>query len=131
MALQPIVVPLVEMLKRPTCKSMAITLKVLASLLLGEPLSVTTTVRELVIVPGGPEGVQEKAPLVGLIVASGGAFGPRVKVSVCAGMSPSVAEKFRASRLPFNTVRLVTGPSRGGVLVASESGLAGSEPKSS
>ena len=130
MALHVSEVPLVVTLNSPTFRSIATTVKVLESLLFGEPLSVTTTVMELVVVPGGPEGVQAKTPLVGLIVAPGGALVPRVKVNCWTGMSLSVAVKFKVSNLPFNTVRLVTALRCGGVLVARESGFAGSEPKS-
>src|SRR5437867_2201180 len=86
MALHVSEVPLVVTLNSPTFRSIATTVKVLESLLFGEPLSVTTTVMELVVVPGGPEGVQAKTPLVGLIVAPGGALVPRVKVNCWTGM---------------------------------------------
>src|SRR5258707_13337759 len=130
MAFQLSAAPLVRGDSGPASKSVVTTVNVLALLLLGLPLSVTTTVIELVIVPCGPEGSQAKAPLVGLMVAPEGAFAPRLKVRIWAGISLSVAVKLSESSLPFKTVRLEAELRSGGVLVASESGLAGSERKS-
>src|SRR5437899_11466479 len=122
---QMTVIPFVLMAMGPACKSAAITVKLFESLRLGLPLSVTTTVIKFVKAPAGPEGVQENEPLVGLIAAAGGAFVPKLKVNCCAGISVSIAVNVSCSRRPFKTVRLLTAPRLGGVLGASESGLAG------
>src|SRR5437899_2199283 len=115
----------------PSTKSKATTVNVVESLRFGEPLSVTVTVMELVIAPGGPDGVQVRIPFVGLILAPAGASGPRLKDNNWAGISLSVALNFNVNNVPFNTVRLLTADRIGGVLVASERGFAGSDPKSS
>src|SRR6266478_2101438 len=104
-----------------------ITANVVAVLLFGLPLSVTTTVIEFVLVPAGPAVSQLKVPLVGLITASGGEL-VRLNVSTCAGTSVSVAAKFNVSNLPFSIVRSVPALNSGGVFVARERGLVGSEP---
>src|SRR6267378_1069934 len=115
----------------PSTRSKATTANVVESLRLGEPLSVTVTVMELVIAPVGPDGVQVRIPFVGLILAPAGASGPRLKVSSWAGISLSLALNLKVNKVPFNTVRLLAADRIGGVFVASERGFAGSEPKSS
>ena len=53
-------------------------------------MSVTLTVKILVLGPCASAGVQEKTPLAGLIVAPGGGL-TRLKLSVLAGTSESLA----------------------------------------
>ena len=64
---------------------------VLLSVSVGEPLSATRTV--ITFVPGAwlVEGVHEKTPVAGSILAPLGAPGSRLKVSTFAGISESVA----------------------------------------
>src|SRR5215470_11896944 len=105
-------------------------LNVRESLRLGEPLSVTITVMEFVVAPVGPVGTQANRPFVTLIVAPGGALVPKVNVNCWAGISVSVAVILMVTSLPLSASKSGIGLRRGGVFVASESGLAGSEPKS-
>src|SRR4051812_38504947 len=56
----------------------------------GEPLSVTMTVKALVLGRAFAAGVQVKLPVLGLIFAPFGVL-PRLKVNVCAGKSVSLA----------------------------------------
>src|SRR5580765_5164420 len=67
------------------------TMKLRVSLEGGEPSSVTRTVIRLVLGPCASVGVQENTPLVGLMLARAGPPGSKLKVSVLAGMSASVA----------------------------------------
>src|SRR5437016_553665 len=72
------------------------TVKVCVAFMLGEPSSVTTTVKTLVELFGAGT-VQLKRPVFGLIVAPAGAPGPRLKVRVLAGISGSVAGTMKAT----------------------------------
>src|SRR5262249_15949498 len=70
--------------------SLTVTVSVFVALRLGAPLSVTRTV--MLKVPSCVSvGVQLNTPLGALIVAPGGAPGSRLKLSVLAGRSGSVA----------------------------------------
>src|ERR1051326_3066134 len=129
-ALQDRVLPFAPDVSGPTFKSVAMILKLRESLRLGEPLSVTMTVTGLVTVPAGPEGTQANKPFVGLSVAPAGALLPRLNVNCCTGMSVSVAVILMVMSLPLRASKSAIGFRCGGVLVARESGLAGSEPKS-
>ena len=71
--------------------SFTVTVNDFVSLRGGEPLSVTLTVIVLVLGPCASVGVQEIAPLLGLIVIPAGGE-TRLKVSVLVGISESVAE---------------------------------------
>src|SRR5580765_3488739 len=71
--------------------SSTVTEKVLASLNGGEPLSVTRTVMLLTPGPCASVGVHVNTPLVGLMLALGGAPGSRLNVSVLPGTSGSFA----------------------------------------
>src|SRR5207244_2612561 len=78
----------------------------------GEPLSLTRTVR--LVEPLGPSsGVQVKTPVPALILAPAGAP-TRLKVSVLAGRSGSVAVAVKVSKWPSSTVLLPRGPRTGG-----------------
>src|SRR4029453_11438531 len=69
--------------------SLTVTVKLLVSLKLGEPLSVTRTLITFVLGPCASVGVQVNMPVTGLMAApAGGEI--RVKVSVLAGRSGSV-----------------------------------------
>src|SRR5947207_2665384 len=70
--------------------SLTVTVKPLVALNGGVPLSVTTTVITFVDGPWASIGVQLIAPVFGSMVIPAGAEG-RLKVSVLAGMSESVA----------------------------------------
>src|SRR6185295_11758384 len=107
MAFQLSEMPFAEKTGAPAFRSLAVMRKVLESLRGGLPLSVTTTVTEFVTGPAAPDGVQLKAPLVELMVASIGEL-VRLKVRVWTGMSLSAALKFNASRWPFNANTLLT-----------------------
>src|SRR4051812_31031974 len=80
--------------------SLTVTVKLRTSLSAGDPLSVTRTVMLLVTGPCASVGVQENKPLLELIVAPEGAPGSRVKVSVCAGSSGSVAVAVKLRVVP-------------------------------
>src|SRR5262249_642573 len=110
--------------------SVAMILNVRESVRLGEPLSVTIIVMEFVVTPAGPAGTQAKRPFVALMVAPDGALVPRVNVNCCAGISVSVAVILMMTSLPLSAGKSGMGLRCGGVFVARESGLAGSEPKS-
>src|SRR6266481_9941277 len=71
--------------------SLTVTVKELVALMGGEPSSVTTTVIVLTLGPCASLGVQLIAPVAGLIIMPPGGES-RLKVSVFAGMSGSVAE---------------------------------------
>src|ERR1051326_1956241 len=71
--------------------SVTTTVKLLVSLLGGEPLSVTRTVIVFVLGPCASSGVQLIAPLAGLMVSPLGGE-TRLNVSVLVGRSGSVAE---------------------------------------
>src|SRR6185436_2816758 len=108
---------------------MAITLRVIALVRGGLPLSVTMTVIEFVLRPALPGTSQLNCPFVALMLEPVGAPGPRLKLSCCAGMSGSVAVNANESDRPFVARILPVGPLRtGGVFVARDDGFAGSEP---
>src|SRR6516165_10185517 len=72
----------------------------LESLRAGEPLSVTRTVTELVVLTSRSLVGSVKSPLVGSMLARGGAPGARLNESVCCGTSASVAELEIESVMP-------------------------------
>src|SRR5205823_5317896 len=79
----------------------------------GVPLSVTLTVRLFVPGPCASVGVHENTPLAGSMVAPGG--GPtRLKVSVLAGRSGSLAVAVTVMSVSSLLVRLLIGFSTGG-----------------
>src|SRR5881396_359114 len=92
---------------------MATILKVCVELIDGLPLSVTMTLNTFVE-PDGPETVQLKTPLFGLIVAPAGAPAARLKSSKFAGKSESVALAVKVTVWPSEFVRLAIGASTGG-----------------
>src|SRR5262249_44258205 len=69
---------------------LTMTLKFCVALRFGVPLSVTTTLNGFVVLAWVTDGRQVRMPLVALMVALVGASG-KLKVSVCAGTSASVA----------------------------------------
>src|SRR5262245_34985287 len=79
--------------------SVMITVKVRVSVKGGEPLSVTRTVKVLVLGPWAAVGVEVKRPVVGWMLAPAGGE-TRLNVSVLAGMSGSVAGIVTFSVLP-------------------------------
>ena len=84
--------------------SLTTTVNVLESLRAGEPLSVTRTVITFVPRPCASVGVQLNSPLVGLIDAPAGAPESKLKVSVCVGISESVAVTVKLAKVPSLTV---------------------------
>src|SRR5437773_1523524 len=77
------------------------TVRVLVSLKLGEPLSLTRTVIRFVLGPCVSVGVQLNTPLAGLIVAPGGGLIKlKVSIFVLFGTSGSVAVIASVNRLP-------------------------------
>ena len=70
---------------------MTVTVKDFVSLRFGEPLSVTATVMVLLLGPCASVGVQEIAPVLGLmVIPTGGEM--RLNVRVFVGTSESTAE---------------------------------------
>src|SRR5258706_422415 len=90
-----------------------------AALKAGEPFSVTRMGMEFVLGPCASVGVQVKRPVVALIGAPGGAAASRLKLSVCAGMSGSVAAAVNEISVPSGAVRLVMAVRTGGLLDSS------------
>src|SRR3974390_3484876 len=90
------------------------TAKLCVALLAGVPLSVTLTVNWLVESAWVTSGRHVSTPLLVLITALVGAVG-RLKVSVCAGVSLSLAELVMFSVTPTPIVRLVIAANVGGV----------------
>src|SRR5258706_13777941 len=93
--------------------SLISTLKVLASLSLGEPSSVTITVIAFVPGPSASEGVQVKTPLGGLMTPPSGVW-LRLKVRPSDGPSPSVAAAGKLSVPPYLATWLVSDAGTGG-----------------
>src|SRR5260370_766497 len=98
--------------------SLTMTVIVSAPLSGGTPLSVTRMVIEFVLGPWVSLGVQEKTPVMELMVAPAGAPGSSEKVNVLAGMSASLAVTVKVSSVPSLTVGSLTGPNTGAVLTA-------------
>src|SRR5437899_3017108 len=94
------------------------TLNDCVALRLGEPLSVTTSVKVLVVPLSAGPVCQVMRPTDGAINAPGGAPGNRLQASVCAGTSASVALGVSANSAPSVTVFVVIGAMTGGVLPA-------------
>src|SRR2546425_1205692 len=84
--------------------SLTTTLKVLLSLRLGVPLSVTRTVTVFVLALAAPLGFQLSPPLLALMVMPAGTPGFRLYVSVLAGTSASVAVAVSVNGLSSLTV---------------------------
>ncbi len=84
--------------------SVTVTVKVWAPDSGGEPLSVTRTGMVTVAGPCASVGVHVNTPVAGLMLAPDGAPASRLKASVFAGASASVAVKVRVSVLPSVTV---------------------------
>src|SRR5258706_7571590 len=99
--------------------SVTIRVNVDVSLSLGDLLSATRTVITLVLGPCASEGVHVNNPFVALIDASAGAPASRLKLSVCAGMSGSVAAAVNEISVPSGAVRLVMAVRTGGLLDSS------------
>ena len=66
----------------------------------GKPLSVTRTVRLVVVFASAPGGCHVNTPVTGSTAAPAGAPGSRLYVSVFAGISASVAELVIVSVIP-------------------------------
>src|SRR5689334_14088661 len=98
--------------------SFTITTNVFASLMGGEPLSVTRTVILLVAGPWDSDGIQVKTPPLALTAAPAGAPASRLNVSVLDGRSGSVAVTVNESNVPSFTVRFVIAPSTGAEFVS-------------
>src|SRR5207247_743414 len=71
--------------------SLTVTVKVFASLRLGEPLSLTRTVMVMGVVPTDASGIHVNTPVVALMWAPAGAPGSKLYVSRLAGISGSIA----------------------------------------
>ena len=93
------------------------TLKLCVALIGGVPLSVTFTVVKLVVFACATAGRQVKTPLLPFSAAPVGAAN-KLNVSVCAGVSESVATLVIVSVTPALTVRPETGDNTGGLLLA-------------
>src|SRR5262245_47103853 len=98
--------------------SFTVTLNVLVSLKLGDPLSVTRTVTGLVLGPWASVGVQLTTPLPALIVIPAGAPGSKLYVSVLAGTSVSLPLAVTVKRLPSLTVRSAITASTGALFTS-------------
>src|SRR6266536_985243 len=91
--------------------------KVCVAFMDGEPSSVTTIVNVLVE-PDGPETVQLKAPVLGLMAAPAGGLAPRLKVNVLVGISWSDAEAVKVTVVPIKFVRLAMAASTGALFTS-------------
>src|SRR3954470_15462366 len=74
------------------------------SVAFGAPLSCTITCTWFVLGPCASEGVQESSPVTGSMDIPEGASGPSSHLSVCAGISGSVAVKERLRGTPSFTL---------------------------
>src|ERR1035441_663760 len=92
-----------------------ITVKDWVALMLGLPLSETTTEIRLVVPPWADVGRQPSRPVTGSSDRFFGAPSARLKVSVCGGRSLSVAELVIQRRWPALIVRSAIGASTGAV----------------
>src|ERR1043166_6370881 len=101
--------------------------KLLVSLRLGVPLSVTRTVTPGVVLASVAEELQVKSPVPGLMLAPVGAAS-RLKLSVWGGASGSEAEFVTMRVLPAWIARLAMGESVGGALTESVAGSLAGEP---
>src|SRR5580765_6990251 len=79
--------------------SFTVMVKNRAALRVPNPLSVTRTVIGFVLGPCASVGVQVNTPETGSIAAPTGAPASRLKVRVCAGVSGSVAETVKVTRV--------------------------------
>src|ERR1043165_9047928 len=82
----------------------------------GEPPAVTRIATVLVLGPWASVGVHVKTPVEGLMIAPDGAPASRLKLSACAGMSPSNAVAVKDNKDPSFTERFPIGESEGGLL---------------
>src|SRR6185369_4177943 len=98
-------------------KGLTVTTKLWVALRLGVPLSATMTVNGLVEFACVTNGRHVSTPLLAAIIALVGAVS-RLKVSVCAGTSVSVAELMMLNVTPAPIVRLVMVASVGGAFSA-------------
>src|SRR5881296_3462247 len=97
--------------------SVTTTVKLLASLDCGAPLSVTRTVIKLVLGPCASDGVQVSTPLLGSRFTPAGAD-TKLKVNVFAGRSVSLAVLVTVSVLSSVTVRSVGTVSTGALFAS-------------
>jgi hypothetical protein len=98
--------------------SFTVTVKLLVSLRLGEPLSVTRTVTGLLLGPCDSVGVQLNTPLPLLIVIPDGAPASRLYVKVLAGTSPSLAVAVNVKVLPSLIVWLAMAAKTGALFAS-------------
>src|SRR5437867_12497115 len=105
------------LVRRSSTALFTMMVNVLASSSVGEPLSATRTVTTFVLGAWFVEGVHEKTPLAGSILAPAGAPGSRLKVNALAGRSTSVAVLVKVRVLPSLTVLFPIAANTGAELV--------------